>query len=333
MENITLKGKVIISGVIELLTGLHIGGLKETLKIGGTDDPVIKDAFGRIYIPGSSLKGKIRCLLEKSMGKGKVKVVIKVKKEIKEGDKSRYEVKEDKEETYELKDFNTDIVDKLIEEYKSKGYTEDKGYSIESHITALPCSCGDCVICKIFGPHDSKKIEEPRRVVFRDAYLVKEINDNEKNRNNSNNEVIEIGEKKYKILDENDEELNEYLEIKPENIIDRVKGVAQHPRFIERVSAGAKFYFEIVFNVYKKEDKELLKELITGMKLLEDDYLGGSGSRGYGKIKFENLKIVNRPKEYYEGNEKAEKVTDVKDLDELKNLNKLEEKIKEIWNY
>lgn len=43
------------------------------------------------------------------------------------------------------------------------------------------------------------------------------------------------------------------------------------------------------------------------MKLLEDDYLGGSGSRGYGKIKFRDIKLICKPKEYYEGNENSKK--------------------------
>jgi len=45
-----------------------------------------------------------------------------------------------------------------------------------------------------------------------------------------------------------------------------------------------------------------LKELFVAMKLLEDDYLGGSGSRGYGKIKFENITVKKREASYYEGN-------------------------------
>ena len=66
MEIPTLKGKLIISGYIVTETGLHIGGISETLKIGGVDIQVIKDPVGRTYIPGSSLKGKIRSLLEVS---------------------------------------------------------------------------------------------------------------------------------------------------------------------------------------------------------------------------------------------------------------------------
>ncbi|MCS7244231.1 MAG: type III-A CRISPR-associated RAMP protein Csm3 [Candidatus Calescibacterium sp.] len=64
VSEIKLAGKYIISGQIELLTGLHIGTSKDTMKIGDLDNPVIKDAFGKPYIPGSSLKGKMRSLME-----------------------------------------------------------------------------------------------------------------------------------------------------------------------------------------------------------------------------------------------------------------------------
>ncbi|MFN4227892.1 MAG: type III-A CRISPR-associated RAMP protein Csm3, partial [Candidatus Ratteibacteria bacterium] len=60
-----LKGKIIIKGFIEVKTGLRIGGTTTGLKIGGLDQPVIKDPLGRPYIPGSSLKGKLRSLIEK----------------------------------------------------------------------------------------------------------------------------------------------------------------------------------------------------------------------------------------------------------------------------
>ena len=53
-------GKLFIEGEIVLLTGLHIGGSKESGEIGGLDDPVIKTVKGIPYIPGSSLKGKVR---------------------------------------------------------------------------------------------------------------------------------------------------------------------------------------------------------------------------------------------------------------------------------
>lgn len=56
-------------GKIKLVTGLHIGAGNEAVHIGGIDNEVVKDSDGNPYIPGSSLKGKIRSLLELSEGK------------------------------------------------------------------------------------------------------------------------------------------------------------------------------------------------------------------------------------------------------------------------
>lgn len=64
-----LLGKIIISGTLECLTGLHIGASKENMEIGAIDSPVVRDPVTRQpYIPGSSLKGKMRALLEKALG-------------------------------------------------------------------------------------------------------------------------------------------------------------------------------------------------------------------------------------------------------------------------
>jgi len=64
----TILGKVIIKGKIELLTGLHIGGADMGITIGGLDARVIRDPMSnQPYIPGSSLKGKMRSLLERSL--------------------------------------------------------------------------------------------------------------------------------------------------------------------------------------------------------------------------------------------------------------------------
>src|SRR5208283_2279199 len=63
-----LIGKLILEGEMICETGLHIGAGKGSLDIGGADNPVIKDAFGRPYVPGSSLRGKLRSLLEQSSG-------------------------------------------------------------------------------------------------------------------------------------------------------------------------------------------------------------------------------------------------------------------------
>src|SRR6266481_9354112 len=63
-----LIGKLILEGELHCETGLHIGAGKGSLEIGGSDNPVVKDAAGRPYIPGSSLRGKIRSLLEQFSG-------------------------------------------------------------------------------------------------------------------------------------------------------------------------------------------------------------------------------------------------------------------------
>ncbi|MBF0141555.1 MAG: type III-A CRISPR-associated RAMP protein Csm3, partial [Magnetococcales bacterium] len=73
-------------------------------------------------------------------------------------------------------------------------------------------------------------------------------------------------------------------EVKMENTIDRVRGVAEHPRNIERVPAGAVFAFQVAIKELDEED-DLLETLLIGLRLLEKDSLGGSGSRGYGRVK------------------------------------------------
>ncbi|ALQ35481.1 type III-A CRISPR-associated RAMP protein Csm3 [Fusobacterium hwasookii] len=93
-----------------------------------------------------------------------------------------------------------------------------------------------------------------------------------------------------------------YTEIKYENTIDRTKGVA-NPRQLERVPAGSEFDFKVVYNVEKIEDfKEDMKNILLMMDVLEDDYLGGHGTRGYGRIKFKNLSL--ELKTYTEENKK-----------------------------
>ena len=85
--------------------------------------------------------------------------------------------------------------------------------------------------------------------------------------------------------------LNVYTttETKFENTINRLSGVA-NPRQIERTIRGCKYSMDIIYNL-KEEDEALedMKMLAEGFKLLEFDYLEGHGSRGYGKVKFNNL--------------------------------------------
>ncbi len=93
--------------------------------------------------------------------------------------------------------------------------------------------------------------------------------------------------------------LEDIIEIKYETAIDRITSAA-NPRPMERVVPGTEFVFEIVYNIEKEEEKaEDLKNLINLMKMLEDDYLGGSGSRGYGKVEFLINKITERSRGYY----------------------------------
>src|SRR6202050_4982657 len=63
-----LIGKLILDGGLHCETGLHNAEGKGSLKVGASDNPVVKDAAGRPYVPGSSLRGKIRSLLEQFSG-------------------------------------------------------------------------------------------------------------------------------------------------------------------------------------------------------------------------------------------------------------------------
>lgn len=86
-------------------------------------------------------------------------------------------------------------------------------------------------------------------------------------------------------------------EVKTENRIDRIRGVAEHPRQTERVPAGALFEFRLsikVLNIDRNDGADLRRVVLQGMRLLELDSLGGSGSRGYGKVKFRDLQLDGR---------------------------------------
>lgn len=75
-----------------------------------------------------------------------------------------------------------------------------------------------------------------------------------------------------------------FTESKTEVSIDRITAKA-NPRTFERVPAGAKFNFEMILNVFEGENEAQLKATLKqAFKLLQDDYLGGQGSRGYGQV-------------------------------------------------
>jgi CRISPR-associated protein Csm3 len=83
-----------------------------------------------------------------------------------------------------------------------------------------------------------------------------------------------------------------FTEVKWEAAIDRVTAAAK-PRQIERVPAGAVFSpMELVFSLYLPEDVTLFDHVLTCLQLVEDDYLGGQGSRGSGKVAFRNLTVT-----------------------------------------
>lgn len=104
------------------------------------------------------------------------------------------------------------------------------------------------------------------RLLFRDAVL---------------SNVDELADKGIKV----------YTETKFENTINRITAVA-NPRQIERAIRGSKFSFEIIYELTNpNEAEEDFETILAGLKLLELDYLGGHGSRGYGKITFKNIKF------------------------------------------
>jgi len=230
-----LKGIIKLKCKIVVLTGLHIGGSKENVEIGGIDNIVIKIPALKLddeikkdvpYIPGSSIKGKMRALLEW------------VEKPV--FDKPVFEV----------------IALSEVKEVNKK--------------LGEPCNCGKCKVCKLFGAHKNTKSEEPVRLRIEDFYPTKEtINNIWRN-----------------FLD------GDFVEVKVENTIDRVKGTAQHPRYQERVIPFSEFEGEIKIRVHEGDKKDLYETVQKGIKLIEDDYLGGSGSRGYGKVKFEIKEIL-----------------------------------------
>ena len=102
------------------------------------------------------------------------------------------------------------------------------------------------------------------------------------------------------IINEKNEELFRntdllYTESKTEANIDRVTSAA-NPRTYERVPAGAQFELNMVLNVFDTDDEAELKKLLDqAIALLHDDYLGGSGSRGYGQVL---LEFKDEPKTY-----------------------------------
>ena len=242
-DSITLKGKVIITGQVRTKTGLHIGGASAGLDIGGIDNPIIRHPVTREpYIPGSSLRGKMRSLLDRSFGKS---------------------------------------LNQMI---------QSKPPVVRVHECDNETQYEACEVCQIFGitPGGDRKNWtklKPTRLLVRDTALDKDRNE-------------KLLAAKLDLP---------YTEVKWEAAIDRITSAAV-PRQNERVPADTVFGpFEFIYNLYDvngtgvTNDVAWLKHIFKAMELLEDDYLGGYGSRGTGKVAFENLGVTLRSHAYYAG--------------------------------
>ena len=220
-RSVTLLGKVFLRGNIRALSGLHIGGSAGALAIGGVDNPVIRDPLTtQPYIPGSSIKGKLRSLAEKRGG--------------------------------------------LPQNFRI-------GQDVYVHTCEREQDYTACPVCPALGiPADSFAL--PTRLTVRDVPLT------------------EASAEQLRQLRTD----LPFAEVKWEAAIDRVTSSAT-PRQMERVPAGAVFGpFEIVFGVYLPSDVALLGGLLLALQLLEDDALGGQGSRGSGKVRFEEIAVTAR---------------------------------------
>lgn len=123
------------------------------------------------------------------------------------------------------------------------------------------CNILDCEICRIFGSTKDNNERGPTRLIVRDANL------SDESRNKFKNEGRALLETKY------------------ENTINRILGKAANPRPMERVVPGTKFDFQILYKVLDDADEDNFKVVIQALAALENDYLGGCGSRGSGQIK------------------------------------------------
>lgn len=158
-----------------------------------------------------------------------------------------------------------------------------------------PCKCGECEICRVFGSAaDNTSNLGPTRIIVRDAFPT--------------DETIETWNESIDVV--------EGAELKYENNLDRITSRAT-PRNQERVPRNSRFGFEIVVSEYEGDDDNL-ELVLEGLKLLEDSYLGGSGTRGYGKIEFRDIKITERPAEYYRGEAAEESLGDFESLSTIK---------------
>lgn len=235
MAEIQMQGKILLTGQILLVTGLRIGGAGTGIEIGGVDNIVVRNPLSNEpYIPGSSLKGKLRSLLDRELGTELNRFVRRGRPPVR------------------------------IHECE-----EEQQYA-------------KCVVCRLFGVAGEREFAKPARICVRDVALTQESRER---------------------LERSRTDLP-FTEVKWEAAIDRITSAAV-PRQMERVPAGAVFGpFEFIFNVYEDRDiSELFPRFLHALALMEDDYLGGQGTRGSGKIAFQNMSLVLKSKRCYAGEE------------------------------
>jgi CRISPR-associated protein Csm3 len=274
-----LRGKVVIAGKLETLTGLRIGAAGSALEIGGIDNPVVRDPITeKPYVPGSGLKGKLRSLVTKAYG-------LPLRRLVRQPPEIWLHWCESRDEYMK------------------------------------------CVVCPTFGQFPSGPGQErfpfvtPTRLIVRDAHLLDEL-------------VVRGQEGNEERRRWSDVETDlPYTEVKVEVALDVVTA-ASNPRQMERVPPGALFDCELLFSVFGDdgelgigagEEKERLKTVLLAMRLLEDDYLGSSGTRGYGKVRFREISVRWRPLEYYSDPSREEVLWQGDRLDDA--LAQFEEKI------
>ncbi len=241
MTGKSFKGKYIITAQLEAVTGLHIGGSTTGFEIGGVDNPVIRDPLtDEPYIPGSSLKGKLRHLTEWSLGL--------IDRHPKHKVFGAYHCQELKQ--------STPPADNA--ERWHKVYLLGRLFGVASDDS------------------DVRETAGPTRLTVRDAFLT----------NDSFTKLEQV--------------LGEgiFTELKTENFLDRITSEA-NPRTMERVPKGARFMVQMVLDMYEGDDLDLLRQLFSAMRLLEDSTLGGGGSRGSGRVAFRALKVTWRGLDYY----------------------------------
>ncbi len=243
-KTITLYGRVFIEATIEAKTGLHIGGSGSDLEIGGLDKEVIRNPLTKKpYIPGSSLRGKMRSQMEKLLG---------------------------------------------LPQNRKIGQVTIHTCADESEFRKN----GSCPVCTVFGVPAEMDYDNHTRLVVRDAELTEDS-------------AQKLADARTDLL---------YAELKTEVAIDRVTSAAT-PRTMERVPAGAEFGpTELVFSIYGAADYDRLKTVIDALQLVEDDYLGGSGSRGYGKVEFTNIKVYARNGDDYSDKKEFKSFGSVQEL-------------------